>query len=152
MMQSKRIGFYFLGLSCCLLIACAEKVLEEPENLIEPNTMIDIMYDLSVLNAVQTTSPGTLAQWDKEIMQIIYARYEIDSTRLADSDAYYASLPIQYKGMYDSVQKRITLESEKLEEIRRLRNEKTMEEQKKKPRLDSIMKANGVPQSVREKS
>lgn len=132
-----------------LLIACAEQVVEEPEGLIESNTMIDILYDISVLNAIQSTSPGTLGAWDKELMEIIYIRYEIDSTRLAESDAYYASIPIQYKAMYDSVQKRIESKTASVEEVRKMINEKAKQGQADKKKLDSIKKANGVPESVR---
>ena len=139
----------FLGLiALSAVIGCVEKVIEEPEDLIDEVTMTDILYDLSVLNALQSTSPGTLSQWDLEIMDIIYARYGIDSTRFADSDAYYASLPIRYKNMYDSVQKRLESTSVTVEEIRKLRNEKAKEAQSNKARLDSIKKANGVPPPV----
>ena len=135
----RRFLVFVLFLGCCG--SCAEKVIEEPKGLIDPNTMTDILYDLAIVNALQASSPGTLSQWDLEIMEIIYARYDIDSTRFADSDAYYASLPVQYKSMYDSVQKRIDTLSSLIEEKRKQKNQKTLEEQKKKPRLDSIKKA-----------
>ena len=138
--------FGVFALGCTM--GCVQKVIEEPEGLIDQATMTDILYDLSVLNALQSTSPGTISQWDLEIMEIIYARYEIDSTRFADSDAYYASIPIQYKSMYDSVQKRLESNSATIEEIRKLRNEKAKEAKSEESRLDSIKKANGVPASV----
>ena len=49
----------FLGV-IALLVSCKQEVIDKPEQLIERDVMVDIMYDLSILEAMKYQNPTTL--------------------------------------------------------------------------------------------
>ena len=48
----KYIVTYILGF--IILVSCAEKVVDEPENLISKEKMTEILHDLAILNAAKS--------------------------------------------------------------------------------------------------
>ncbi len=107
-----KVRYILLGL---LLFACAEEVVEKPKDLIPPEKMVDILYDLAILNAAQSTNPGTLESRGVEVMEYLYAKHDVDSLRFAQSDVYYASKPLQYQALYTVVNRRLKQEKEQME-------------------------------------
>jgi hypothetical protein len=69
--------------------------------------MIDVMYDLSILDAIKYQNPASLETYKINPSQYIYKKYKIDSAQFAQSNIYYASNYKDYKEMYDEVIKRI---------------------------------------------
>lgn len=106
----------FVVLWCC---ACAEKVIEKPENLLSEEQMTDILYDLAVLQAAKSTNKAILRTNDINAMQFIYNKHGIDSAQLAASDLYYASLPLTYQTIYENVEARLEMQAKILEEARK---------------------------------
>ncbi len=51
-------GIFFV-LLVCFLFSCQKPAVEKPDNLIEKEVMVDILYDLSLLEAIkyQDSSP-----------------------------------------------------------------------------------------------
>lgn len=105
-----------------LVFACAKTTIERPDNLIGESKMKDIIYDLSLLEAIKSQKPIALDTNDISANQYIYKKYKIDSVQFAKSNQYYASDVVNYKKMYDDVAKRV---------------------EKNKTQLDSVLKANG---------
>lgn len=126
---------------CCALwlVACAEKVVEPPENLIPQERMAEILYDLSLLNATSSISGTTLKEHGIEIMPYLYDKYGIDSLQFVTSDEYYASIPLTYEAIYKDVQSRLEKEVAEVEALRKQRSDSIRQRVDK--RNDSISKA-----------
>ncbi|WP_245545061.1 DUF4296 domain-containing protein [Flagellimonas ruestringensis] len=112
-----------------LLLSCAEKVVEEPENLIPKEKMTEILHDLAILNAAKSGAAKKFEESGIDIMEFLYKKYGIDSTQFSQSDLYYASLPLEYQTIYKQVEARLKRQKDTLEAIGERRN-------------DSVRKAN----------
>jgi len=122
-----------------LLIACAEEVVEKPENLLAKEKMVNIYYDLAVLGGIKSVSPDALKKKGIEAMPYIYKKYDIDSLQFFQSDLYYASIPLDYQTMYEEVETRLEEQRSGYEEARKKRSDSIKEANKK--RSDSIRMA-----------
>ncbi|MDF0715156.1 DUF4296 domain-containing protein [Muricauda sp. 334s03] len=111
----------FLGLM--LLAACAEKVVEEPENLIPKEKMTEILYDLAILNASKSGARSKFTSSGIDVMEFLYEKYDIDSTQFSQSDLYYASLPLEYQSIYEDVEDRIQVKKDTMEARGERRND-----------------------------
>ena len=129
----KRVLILFFGF---LVVACAEKVVEPPENLIPEAKMVDILHDLAVLNATKTSFAYILDKNNVKTMDFLFQKYQIDSTQFAQSDKYYASIPLQYQMIYEQVEARLEKKRKALEDQNTKRNDSTRAAQKK--RTDSL--------------
>ncbi|WP_350293110.1 DUF4296 domain-containing protein [uncultured Croceitalea sp.] len=122
-----RLGVTFLCMFL-LLVSCGEKVIEPPEGLISKDKMTSILYDLAILNSTKGTNPTILKQHNIKLMPFIFKKYNIDSLQFAESDLYYASIPLEYQTIYEAVEAR-------------LENEVKLLEEEKKRKADSTKKA-----------
>ncbi len=107
--MSKRfilIGLLFSFISC-------SNAVEKPKNLIEKDKMIDILYDISLLEAIkaQNISGGIK---NKEANAYLYKKYKIDSIQLAQSNKYYAADVDEYKKMFEEVKSRLDNQTKKM--------------------------------------
>ena len=96
-----------------LTISCQDSAIEKPSNLIEKDKMIDVLYDLSLLEAVksQNIKGGISAE---EINQYIFKKYKINKKQFVASNKYYASDVEEYKKMFDQIREKIDKENKKL--------------------------------------
>ena len=88
-------------------LACKSEVIEAPKNLIEPDKMVDILYDVAILEAIKVNSPMSLRERGIDSKTYIYKKHKIDSLQFAKSDKYYASDIRNYEKMYQEVIDRI---------------------------------------------
>jgi hypothetical protein len=72
------------------IISCKEDAVDKPSKLIAEDKMIDVMYDLSILDAIKYQNPASLETY-KINPFYIYKKYKIDSAQFAQSNIYYAS-------------------------------------------------------------
>jgi hypothetical protein len=102
-----------LSITVFLLFSCNNSVLEKPKNLIDEDVMIEMLYDLSVLEAMKSTHVSNYESLptNKELLK---KKYKTDSITFAKSSQYYASDIRKYKKMYEKVKERLTAESTKL--------------------------------------
>lgn len=98
----------FIGLA-----SCKKELVKEPKRLIEREKMVNIMYDVSLLDAMKVQNTGVLDSFKNTSNQYIYKKYKIDSTQFAQSNLYYASDYKEYEKMYSQVKAKI--EKDKLE-------------------------------------
>lgn len=139
-----------LGIIFCFVLflaACAEAVIEKPKNLILKDKMTDILYDMSVLQAMKATNLENLKELDEQMMPLIYKNHNIDSVQFVQSDLYYASMPATYQNIYKAVEKRLKEHQEALNEVRKRRNDSTRNNAEKS--VDSIKKSK-TPKKVGE--
>ena len=90
-----------------LLISCKEEVVQKPERLIEKDVMVDVMYDLAVLEAIKYQNPASLDTFKINSRDYIYKKYKIESLQFVKSNVYYASDYEDYKLMFEQITKRL---------------------------------------------
>jgi len=115
-------GLLLLGVFLGLL-SCKEKLIEPPKDLIPESEMTEILYDLALINGIMTTNPNTLDTYTIETMPYIYEKYGIDSLQFVQSDQYYASVPVIYQRMYQSISDRIETQIAEIDKAREKKNE-----------------------------
>ncbi len=100
-----------LVVTLVFIISC-NSVVEKPDNLIDEDQMIDMIYDISLLDAMknqglasQTTLPTT--------SQFLKNKYKVDSLTFAKSSQYYAADYKRYKKMYEEVKERLEEDTQK---------------------------------------
>jgi hypothetical protein len=99
----------------CLIVSIlsCNNGIEKPKNLIEKDKMVDILYDLTLLEAIKTQNIGG-GVTNKKANDYIYKKYNIDSIQLAQSNKYYASDVTEYKKIIEKVKTKLNEENEKL--------------------------------------
>ena len=85
-----------------LVLGCSDNV---PENIISKKKMENIIFDIIILNASSTYD----FKIDKNFLsdEIIFKKYNIDSTQFYESELYYSKNPKIHFEIYENVQKRI---------------------------------------------
>ncbi len=101
----KRTAYFMVFI--LLVVACNEKVIEKPENLIPREKMIDIYFDLSLINAGKAIDPDALENSGIEPMSYIFKKYAVDSAQFVSSDLYYAAIPVEYEAIYKTLETRL---------------------------------------------
>ena len=113
------ITIFFSLLSC-------NPIVPKPEKLIDDDVMIDIFYDLALLDAIK--NQGTMTEVSKvNPNQFILKKYNVDSLQFAQNNRYYASNVSKYKRMYNKVNDKLTAKSLELDQQILKNNEKQSE-------------------------
>ena len=98
----------FLVLTIGLVSGCDQFYsAPRPDNLISQDMMVDILYDLSIIDGIRQGSSRNDLFEDVLNVSYIYIKYGVDSTQLAQSDRYYATNPKKYIKIYDKVMLRL---------------------------------------------
>jgi len=102
-----------LGLTV-LFFGCNGNSVEKPKNLIDKDKMVDILYDISLLESIksQNINGGITVKMGNDY---IYKKYKIDSIQFAKSNKYYASNLEEYKKMFEKVKEKLSAETVKIE-------------------------------------
>ncbi|HRE77570.1 MAG TPA: DUF4296 domain-containing protein [Flavobacterium sp.] len=102
-MKFKSTILFFL----LVFLSCNDDGVKKPSKLIEEEKMVDILYDLSILDALKSSNPKVLDENNIDSQTYIYRKYSIDSLQFVENTAFYASDLKKYKKMYETVEKRI---------------------------------------------
>lgn len=100
-----------------LFYSCSKHTEPKPKNLLDKETMTNLIYDINMLEAAQGYIPRVLNENKIKPKEFIYKKYEIDSLDFVQNNRYYASNVEMYKRMFDDVTKRILAEKESIQEI-----------------------------------
>lgn len=100
-----------------LLFSCKKDGVEKPDRLIDKEVMENIIYDMSLLDAIKYNEPSITEKYKVNPKEFIYKKYKVDSTQFAQSNIYYASDFDGYKAMYDNVIKRIEAKKTVLDSV-----------------------------------
>lgn len=100
-----------------LFYSCSKNTEPKPKNLLDKETMTNLIYDMNMLEAAQGYIPRVLNENKIKPKEFIYKKYEIDSLDFVQNNRYYASNVEMYKRMYDDVTKRILAEKESIQKI-----------------------------------
>ncbi|MDI5948727.1 DUF4296 domain-containing protein [Flavobacterium yafengii] len=107
-----------------LFVSCKEEVVNKPERLIEKDVMVDIMYDLSILEAIRNQNPASLDTFKINSRDYIFKKYKIDSVQFAKSNVYYASDYNEYKSMFEQINKRLQANTKSVDSLIKLKKKK----------------------------
>ena len=111
----KKIFCFFIGV--LILFSCQQSAVDKPDNLIDEDTMEDIIYDLAVVEAIRTNNPSSLEKKDLTASSYVYDKYDIDSLQFVSSNHYYASDVHNYLKMYQRIEERLGKEKTKLDSL-----------------------------------
>jgi len=140
-----KISSFFIVL--ILLVGCKNELVKEPKRLIEREKMVDIMYDLSLLEGMKAQNPALMDSIKYTSNQYIYKKYKIDSIQFAQSNIYYAADYKEYEKMYNQIKTRLDKEKNQVNSLIKAEAKKKMliamakKKLKEKKEADSIKKA-----------
>lgn len=104
-------------LSCILIflisMSCNNNKIKKPskpDNLIGKRDMVNLFYDMAVLNAAKGSNKKVLENNGVFPEAYIFEKYSIDSLQFAESNAYYSFNPELYKDIYNQVTLKLTAE------------------------------------------
>ena len=105
-------------------MSCTKNTVEKPSNLISKENMINIIYDLSLLEAIRTQAATVSQNYAVKPNAYIYKKYKIDSLQFANSNQYYASQIDSYKELYNQVNLRLEANLKMADSTAKVKGEK----------------------------
>ena len=143
MIRYLSIGILFLCISC----QDVQKPVP-PENLIPEEQMVDILTDVYLANAAKSVNNKIIRNKGVKLDSFIYAKYQIDSLRFAESNAYYTTQLNTYNDFFVEIERRLnqmqqevdSLQKQKGEQIRQKTNRRqdTMRSKRKIQLIDAV--------------
>lgn len=130
--MKKTVSFFIILI---FLVGCKKELVKEPKHLIEREKMVNIMYDLSILEAMKVENPAILDSFKYNSNQYIYKKYKIDSVQFAQSNIYYAADYKEYEKMYNQIKARLDKEKTKVNSLMKAEAKKEMLKAKEKNKL-----------------
>ena len=119
-------------------VSCKEEIVPKPERLIAQDVMVDIMYDLTILEAIKNQNPASLDTFKINSRAYIFKKYRIDSIQYAKSNIYYASDYNEYKSMFEQITKRLEVKTQSVESfIKKQKKKKSVKKVEQKASVDS---------------
>ena len=122
--------FFYFGI-CFLILSCGNQLMDPPEDLVSKETMADILYDIALINSIDNSHPQVLKAKNIKVMDFVFKKYGIDSTQFVNSDRYYASVPVLYEDIYQTVEDRLDRQRDsttKLIQESRMQNGDTLDD------------------------
>lgn len=111
-----------------LVLSCSQKPVPKPDNLLSKEVMEEIIYDLAILQAVQSYKPQMLNENNIDVENYIYKKHKIDSATYYQNYKYYASDVKTFKKMYKHVNERILNEKSEIDTLMKRKNIELVEE------------------------
>ena len=78
---------------------------KKPDNLIVKEQMENIIFDILILNAINTNS--LMSKMEVIGDEFIFDRYSVDSIQFYESEIYYSKRPRDHSEIYSNVKRRI---------------------------------------------
>ncbi|MES2486844.1 MAG: DUF4296 domain-containing protein [Bacteroidota bacterium] len=100
----------FIILSAIALYSCGGP--EKPKKLLSEKQMEDILYDVSLLQSINSFMPKVLDDNNVNSATYVFQKYKIDSITLAQNQVYYAHDLEGYKKMQQRIAARLKVERE----------------------------------------
>jgi hypothetical protein len=118
----------------CLFFSCNPSVEKpiKPENLIPEDKMVDIMYDIFILNSAKGVNKKMLELNGILPKDYVFEKYSIDSTQFAESNNYYVYDTKTYESILNRIAEKIDAKKKEYEALDKI------EEAEKKRKEDSI--------------
>lgn len=117
-------GILFFALLVSFVGCRKEETVKTPKKLIDKAAMVNVFYDLAILDASKYQMMSKTEYQKIVPKEFIYKKYKIDSAQFSQSNIYYASSIEEYKAMFEQVQKRLQVNSDKMDTIIKRQQEK----------------------------
>jgi hypothetical protein len=120
-------------------MACENKAMKKPSNLISEDQMSAILYDMILINSAKGINKQLLEKNIKNPEKYIYKIYNIDSLQFVESNAYYTYKSDSYKAIYEKIEKKLEAQKKVYEAL--AAEEKRVKDSLKKnrrPKLDTL--------------
>lgn len=124
MKKSIIIGSFFIFMSC------GNTAIKKPNNLISEDQMVDILYDVMIINSAKGVNKQLLENNIQNPKEYIYTKYKIDSLQFAESNNYYTNKREAYKSIYDRLDLKLKAKKTAYETI--IENQKRIKDSIKK--------------------
>ena len=124
-----------------LFVSCKEELVKKPKNLIDKDVMVDIIYDISILDAIRNQNPTSIDSFKINSRDFIFKKYKVDSVQFVKSNVYYSADYESYKLMFDKVIKRVDKQKAVADSL-------VVLEQKKKIKISKSKNLPKVPLTV----
>lgn len=112
-----------------LAFACTNEAVPKPDHLLKEGEMVNILYDISILQAIKSYQPQALEDGKVDAKNYIYKKYSIDSLTFAQNQAYYASKLELYESIQTKLGEKIKKEKDdfkaKAEDVKPLKKGET---------------------------
>jgi hypothetical protein len=129
----------FLVVFTVVFMACENKAMKKPSNLISEDQMAAILYDMILINSAKGINKQLLEKNIKNPEKYIYKIYNIDSLQFVESNAYYTYKSDSYKAIYEKIEKKLEAQKKGYEAL--AAEEKRVKDSLKKnrrPKLDTL--------------
>jgi len=95
-----------------MVFSCGKETgaVEKPARLLKEDEMENILYDLTMIQAIRSFQPQVLDNNKVDAQHYIYRKYKIDSLTFAQNNDWYANDPELYNNMLVKVNERINKE------------------------------------------
>lgn len=123
-----------------LVLACNDDTPQKPEKLLTENEMVDVLYDITLLQSIRSFKPQVLNDNNVDVAEYVYNKYDIDSTIFAQNHTYYASQLDVYERIHNRVTDRIKKDQKPFEEEVDTEKDSLKEEQKKMLGVSTLKK------------
>ena len=104
----KQVLFLFVSL---FALSCSKNPVPKPDNLLDEEVMVNIIYDISILQATDGSMSQKLTEYNIKMDQYIFEKYKIDSITYRENQRYYAADARKYKKIYKKVIERFEKEN-----------------------------------------
>ncbi|NDP27938.1 MAG: DUF4296 domain-containing protein [Flavobacterium sp.] len=127
-----------------ILVGCKKELVKTPNHLIEKDKMINIMYDLSLLEAMKVQSPTLLDSFKLNSNQYIFKKYKIDSLQFAQNNLYYAADYKEYQKMFEQIKARLDKNKSQIDSLIKVQKKKEALQAKAKKKLKLKREADSI--------
>lgn len=109
-----------------LLFGCKDFYVNKPKKVIDENQMVEIIYELSLLEAMKSHDIGKPNNYPTAT-EFLKTKYKIDSLTFAQNTKYYATDVEEYKKMYEKVKEKMNKKMNSLNGVDRIKPPKVEE-------------------------
>lgn len=103
-----------------LIVSCKNSTIEQPEkpeNLISKGKMVDVLYDMAIIDAAKKTQRRTLERNGLYPKEYVFEKHDIDSLQFMLSNEYYAFNTDDYKEIYSVLNQKLNSEKNKYQAV-----------------------------------
>ena len=121
------------------LMSCENLEMKKPSNLISENQMVEILYDVVLINSAKNVNKQLLEKNIKNPEAYIYKKHNIDSLQFVESNAYYTFKSDIYKSIYEKLELKLTTQKTEHEAlVKEKKRVKDSIRKSKQPKIDTL--------------
>lgn len=127
--------------STLFFMSCENLDVKKPSNLISEDQMVEILYDVVLINSAKGVNKQLLEKNIKNPLAYIYKKHNIDSLQFAENNAYYTFESDIYKSIYEKLELKLTTQKTEYEALLKEKNRiKDSIKEQKKTKIEPLSK------------